>query len=58
MLYYNHSKGKVNFTIQGGNIMNIHDFFEAALPWMAIAVSLAVVASFSKDAKKEHEREK
>ena len=38
--------------------MNIHDFFEAALPWMAIAVSLAVFASFSKDAKKEHEREK
>lgn len=39
-------------------IGNIHDFIEAALPWIAIAVALAVFASFSKDAKKEYEREK
>ena len=51
-------KSKADFTIQGGNVMNIHDFFEAALPWIAIAVALAVAVSFSKDAKKEHEREK
>ena len=37
-------------------IGNIHDFIEAALPWIAIAVAVAV--SFSKDAKKEYEREK
>ena len=35
-----------------------HDFIEAALPWIAIAVAVAVAVSFSKDAKKEYEREK
>lgn len=39
-------------------IGNIHDFIEAALPWIAIAVAVAVFTSFSKDAKKEYEREK
>ena len=36
----------------------IHDFVQAALPWVAMAVALAVVAVYSDEAKEEKKIEK
>lgn len=38
-------------------IGNIHDFIEAALPWIAMAVAIAVVAAYS-DLGQSHKEEK
>jgi hypothetical protein len=41
--------------IKGGNTM--HEFFNAALPWAAIAVAIAIIMTYSDAARQKKEKD-
>ena len=54
MLYYSHRISKVSFTLQEVNTM--HEFFTAALPWVALGVAVAIVMTYSGAGRKKEEK--